>query len=113
MNLFKNSNFQKWYLPLVLLLLFLVTTNPRQLPLPLILIALVMLLISSYSIIKHLLFKLSRGDKPLNNLIAGILSFIVLTLVVLQSINQLTFRDGLLFSLLAVGVAVYIHKLQA
>lgn len=102
-----------WYLPLLLLVLFLAGTDPKSLPVYFLLIPLILLMIGVYWATTHFLMKVAPARTRQNKTIAAGLSAVALALTVLQSLNQLTIRDSFLFAAFAVLLAVYLFKLRA
>ncbi len=100
------------------LVLFLLTTNPASLPLPLLVLPFLWLylcLLVGFYFLLYGVRRLLRGTKGRSNrliVLASLFALIPTSLLVLQSIDQLSLKDILLMFIFALLVSFYISRLQ-
>lgn len=102
-------------LPLLLLGLFFSLTNPHNLSAPVFLVPILLLLVSFYLLAWFIIKKASFPARKsvTRNTLALIIAVVFTSMVVLQSIDQLTAWDFVLFLLLAVMFVGYIRKISS
>ena len=114
-RLYKIMRHSRTYIvvPAFALFILIITTNPTSGPLPLVLAPLFLFLIALYLILKRLSQTLRpRARAAGHRLLASTLAAIITLLLILRSLDQLTVKDSLLFSLLAVIIAIYFNRLS-
>ena len=95
----------------VILMIFLMVTNPLKLPLIVLLIPFLLLFIILYNTVMMLLRLLSRKMTHRHRrVVVTVVSLEPVLLLLLASINQLTIRDGVLSLLLIGGCAWYLSR---
>ena len=101
--------------PAVLLLIFLFTTNPQALPAVLLLIPFVLLFSCVFSLVywTSALLSFGRINGKRRLMLSFCLALLPTLLLLLQSINQLTARDILIFSLFIFILVMYIFRINA
>lgn len=114
-RIFRDKRFRSLIIGIVsfvLLLLFLLITNPHKSPLIVLLIPFILLFVSLYNTILFLLNLVGRGGKVVKHArpIAIILGLEPVLLLLLASINQLTLGDFILSLVLIGGLAWYLSR---
>ena len=115
-----KSFFSKKYVQLTLLygglLAFFLTTNPGKLPVGLLLLPFIWLFIALFMTVRLILAKRARkkeGELSRKTWVrAAAVALLPTFLLLLDSINQLTLKDGLLFAVFVVLVIFYANKLS-
>lgn len=103
-------------LPVLVLLLFLSTTDPYNLPLvtllaPYALVFLIVYFSSFYILINTVFIKTKQASTQKARILAGVLAAIIILFLILQSLGQLTIRD-LLLAITLIGVLIfYVRRL--
>lgn len=101
-------------LPGILLLVFLFTTNPQELPLVLLLVPFLLLLLSIFSAayFSFALLSFKSLARRRRLVLSFCLALLPTALLLLQSINQLTARDSLLFSVFIFILVLYVARVN-
>lgn len=99
------------FLPFLLLVLFILSTDPYDLPLPLLLFPFLLLGAGVYFTTRELL-KVAPVSKKKSNLISAVFASVVLLGVLLQSIRQLSVKDLLILSVLLAGATFYVRRID-
>lgn len=95
----------------VVLIGFIVLTDPRQVALPFIILPFVLIGNILYQLLAAIfLLKASNGNKYLNKIIPLSVSFIGVGLLLLQSLHQLTWRDTVLVLVFTLLLWLYIGR---
>ena len=103
----------KLILPLSLLVLILLTTNPYRLPLVLLVLPFLLILYGTYQfiyIVAGRLFK--RTSKKKQQFNAAIFAGGIVTLALLQSIRQLSIRDVIIILILIFSLSFYVKRID-
>lgn len=96
----------------LLLMLFLMLTNPNEVSLPLILVPYILaslLFYRLFSIILGIWFG-TRADRRKIKIYSIVLTVVIINFALLKSIGQLTIQDGLISVAIIVISAIYISK---
>ena len=97
--------------PPIVLLLFLMFTDPYKLPLALIVVPFVLVAFGLYRAIKAIL-----GLSPLSStkvrLISGITTGLVVLLLVFASLHQFSIKDFLILAALLAGLTFYLRRID-
>lgn len=99
--------------PYALLLFFLLNTNPLKLPVVLLFIPFILFFLSTAITILYFLslFTLKKGQNRKRNILRALcLGALPTTILALQSINQLTLRDGLILFAFIALLVLYIGR---
>jgi hypothetical protein len=99
------------FAPFIILLVFLLFTDPYQLPLVLVLLPFLVLGIGVYFFSKTLL-KVAPLSKRKETFIASVVTSTILLLILLQSIRQLSVKDFLILLALLAGLTFYVRRLD-
>lgn len=90
---------------------FMLTTDPNKVPLPLLIVPFILLGFILYQIASAvLLLSKSHRNSYLGKIIALSIASLGVGLLLLQSLNQLTWRDSLLTGVFAILFWIYIWK---
>lgn len=96
-----------------LFIVLVLTTNPYRLPLALLVVPFVLIFIVFYQGLILVSLK-SKGEYQTKKqkLIATIFASSIITLALLQSIRQLSVRDLIIIIVLAVGLSLYLRRID-
>lgn len=98
-------------LPLALLLVFVILTDPRRLPLPLLVMPFILLFAFIYKLIKSVLLYGTELERSKSwTIVAAVGALVPTFLLMFQSIHQLTVRDVLVVISLGLVTAFYVAK---
>lgn len=97
-------------LPFVLLIAFLLLTNPYDVPLAFLTAPFVLLGIGVFRLFSFTLNATKLSDTKIR-LIAGLITSLVLLMTLLQSLRQLSLKDFLLMVALLFGLAFYLRRI--
>lgn len=97
-------------LPFVLLVAFLLFTDPYSIPLALLTIPFVLLGIGVFRLFSFTLNATRLSDTKIR-LISGLITSLILLMTILQSIQQLSLKDFLLMVALLVGLTFYLRRI--
>lgn len=100
-------------IPLVFLITLLLTTNPYHLPIVLLVLPFLLIFFITYQGIS-LLFSKSRltNNKKKQKVNASLFAGAIVTLALLESIRQLSWRDLIIITILIVGLSFYIRRVN-
>lgn len=112
MPLLKYANkFSPIIVPLALLVLFTILTDPYKLPLALLVIPFILVAALVYQTLKLLLRRTPLSSRKAR-LTSVIVTCLVLLLVLLQSIRQLSLKDFLILAALTIGIMFYLRHID-
>ena len=93
------------------LLGYMVLTNPADIPLGLLLVPFLLILFIVF-ILANLLIGLLRGSNKKTTFYAAVLAIIIVNFLILRSVGQFTFQDGLISIAITGILAFYISKFK-
>jgi len=93
------------------LLGYMVLTNPADIPLGLLLVPFLLILFVVF-ILANLLIGLLRGNNKKTTFYAAVLAIIIVNFLILRSVGQFTFQDGLISIAITGILAFYISKFK-
>lgn len=98
-------------LPFLLLVGFIVSTDPYKIPLVLLVVPFALLGIGVFRLSTFLLLEITRFSRARARLFAGLITSFVIIAMILQSIRQLSLVDFALLVVLLMGLSFYLRRI--
>lgn len=99
--------------PIVFLVVLLLTTNPYHLPIVLLVLPFLLIFFITYQAISLVFSRSFQGsDKKKQRLNASMFAGAIVTLALLESIRQLSWRDLIIITVLIIGLSFYIRRVD-